>query len=157
MKIENVVRWMGAVKYVEYEEVMSKMEEHLEKGNLPITLIINSEGGFVPIAYSFVKEVGMRRIPLNTMIIGRADSVAVPIALTGKVRAIEEESHIYLHELMFSKNEDKEKKENMKEWYVKTLACKTKLRPEEIRKMMNSNTLLNAKQAVNYGFAHKIL
>ena len=155
--IDNVVRWAGQVRYMEYEDSMKKIERFLRQGRLPITLIVNSQGGFIPIAYTFVKEVTMRRIPLNTLVIGRADSAAIPILLTGKIRQMEEEAHIYIHELTFSKNENPIKRKNMRDWYIKNLSVKTKLSTMEVEKMMAKGALLNAEQAKHYGFVHEII
>ena len=158
MKIRNVVRWIGMIDYLEYQDAMEKIERMLESPDtLPVTLFITSEGGFVPIAYSFCQEVRMRSIPLNTVIVGRADSAAIPIALMGKIRAIERESHIFLHPLQFSEDEEYEKKENMTNWYLRTIQKNTKLKYCQIRKMMEDETLLNAEQAKSYGFVQEVL
>gem|GEM_PF-5038016 len=156
--MRNVVRWIGQVKYLEYQDAMEKIEKFLESPEtLSITLLITSEGGFIPIAYSFCQEVRMRRIPLNTVIVGRADSAAIPIALTGRIRAIERESHILLHSLEFSENEEYKKKENMTNWYIDMISRKTTLGGCRIRKMMEKETLLNAEQAKHYGFVQEII
>ena len=158
MKIVNVVRWIGRVDYLEYEDAMSKIEKKLESSeSLPITLFVTSEGGYIPIAYSFCQEVRMRNIPLNTLIVGRADSAAIPIALTGRIRAIERESNILLHPLEFSDKEEYKKKQNMTDWYINVIANQTCLRYHQIRKMMEAETLLNAEQAKHYGFVQEII
>ena len=158
MKIRNVVRWIGMIDYLEYQDAMEKIERFLQSPEtIPVTLFITSEGGFVPIAYSFCQEVRMRNIPLNTVIVGRADSAAIPIALTGKIRGIERESNILLHPLEFSDKEKCKKKQNMTDWYINTIANQTCLRYHQIRKMMEAETLLNAEQAKSYGFVQEVL
>ena len=158
IEVKNVVRWMGPVRFVEYEETMNKIEKYLEnKETLPITLIITSEGGIIPVAYTFVKEVTIRKVPLNTVIVGRAESAAVALALTGKIRAIEAEAHIFLHDLQFSEDENQEKKENMRNWYITFLAKRSKLTKRRVENMMKEETLLNAQQAKKYGFVDQII
>ncbi len=154
MQIENVVRWIGDVDGFSYESTIQKIEKLIEQEHCPINLIISSEGGYLQIAMNFIEEVRIRQICLNTIVVGRVASAAVPIAMAGNCRLISRNSHLFLHNLSFWEKEEEQKEANLKEWYIRFISERSKCSFEEIELMMQKGTLIGPQKAVDDGFVH---
>ncbi len=157
MIFKNTVRWIGQVDHLAYFDVMEKIEEYTVKNNEPITLLIDSEGGFLQIAFDFIEEIRINAVVLRTIIVGRADSAAVPIAIFGRERFMTKNSHIFLHPLHFSRKENKEKKRNLTRWYWKMISNNSELSIEEVKNLMERKVLLKAQEAKEFGLIDKII
>ena len=156
MKKLNPVRWLAPVDHLAYQEAMTDIEKRLKQNLLPIDLFINSEGGFVSVAVSFCAEIRERRIPINTFVLGRCESAAIPIMMMGKRRGMDANAHLGFHPLQFRKGEEREKISNMSSWYKKLIAKRSRLTPEEVSDLMNNKALLSAAEAKKMGLVHYI-
>ncbi len=156
MEFENVVRWFGAVEYLEYDAAIKEIERRLKRNNLPITLMINSEGGILPLAHSFCEEIRMRKIPINTVVMGRADSAAIPLVLLGKKRVMSRDAHILFHPLEFHEQEEAKKKENLTDWYLNFIAKESRMTISEVKNLISESVLLNPEECKNRGLIHQI-
>ena len=150
------VRWLAPVDHLAYEEIMAEIDRRLEKNLLPINVYINSEGGFVSVAISFCAEVKERRIPLNTFVLGRCNSSAIPIMMMGRRRGMDADAHIFFHPLEFRKGEEREKIKNMTNWYKEMISKRSRLTPKDVNQLMNDKALLSAAEAKKMGLIHYI-
>ncbi len=154
----HMVRWVGDVNgHYYYDIIMPGIEMHLKNGNLPITLLLNSEGGHLQIAKSFIDEMKLRKIPLNTYVTGRVASAAIPICTIGKKRYMDEESHFFFHPLKFWEKEEKRKEANLREWYKNEIAKNTRLAPTEVQGLMDEKRLIGSKEAKKMGLINEIV
>jgi len=131
-------------------------------------ILISSDGGEVPPAiamYDSVSAFGDRK-NLKTIAIGMVSSSAVIVYLSGGEREITSNAYVYLHKMSvqmqgkFTSGEIIDKQntiDELDETYAKIVAKETKLTIEQVHEFMDKGTLLNAKDAVKYGFAHKII
>lgn len=135
-----------------------------------IQLNIMSPGGQVTTGfalYDYLKSTGVK---LQTLALGHAHSMAVPLFLAGDHRVMAKRAIMLLHEL--SKPFQKEERlnvtqlrrqldamEHLQSQYIEVLADRTegKLTRENALQLMETETILTAKQARKLGIAHEIL
>ncbi len=159
MRFENLVRWSGDIDYEEYQEAMREIVQLIKNGFYP-TLLIHSEGGFLPICIDFVEEVRGNELIFDTYVVGRVASAAIPVALMGKKRWMSRFAHIFFHDLQFRNDERKseqKKEKNMRKWYIKAIAERSTLSESQVVKFMQKETLLNAENAKRYGLVDEIV
>ncbi|MGM0439270.1 MAG: ATP-dependent Clp protease proteolytic subunit [Patescibacteria group bacterium] len=155
-EVSNVVRWIGDVNVPIYEEVMQKIEK-LKDCSAPVTLMITSEGGYIPVAIDFTEEMRIRRFKFNTLGIGRIASAAIPIFLSGERRSMGFHSHLLFHIPDVSDYDDQEKKQNMKNWYIDFIIDHSNLSREKVLELSENETLIDAKQAKDFGLIDEII
>jgi len=132
------------------------------------SMLISSDGGEVPPAiamYDSVSAFGDRK-NLKNIAVGMVSSSAVIVYLSGGEREITPNAYVYLHKMSvqmqgkFTSGEIIDKQntiDELDETYARIVSAQTKLTVEQVHEFMNKGTLLNAKDAVKYGFAHRII
>ena len=147
------------------DEITPKMfREELNAGSGKIKLWLNSLGGDVFAAsqiYTMLKEY---KGGVEVCIDGIAASAASVIAMAGDTVSMAPTSLLMIHDPMtFAAGNSDEFKaaikmlDEVKESIISAYELKTKLPREKISKMMSAETWLDAKKAVELGFADKIL
>lgn len=129
-----------------------------------ITVRINSEGGdaFAAAAiYTALKEYSGK---VTVKIDGLAASAASVVAMAGDVIEMSPVSMMMIHNPWLGMQGDADEMraaanflDDMKETIINAYEAKTKLPREQISQMMNDETWLHAKKAVDLGFADKIM
>lgn len=147
------------------DSVNPKMfRDELNAGKGKVKLWLNSFGGDVFAAsqiYTMLKEY---QDGVDVYIDGIAASAASVIAMAGGVISMAPTSLLMLHDpSTFAAGNTEEFKaaikmlDEIKESIINAYELKTKLPREKISKMMTAETWLDAKKAVELGFADKIL
>ena len=147
------------------DDITPKMfREELNAGSGDIKVWINSYGGDVFAAsqiYTMLKEYNGK---VSVCIDGIAASAASVIAMAGDIVSLAPTAVIMIHDPMtFAAGNTEEFKaaikmlEEIKESIINAYEIKTKLPRDKISKMMSAETWLDAKKAVELGFADKIL
>ena len=164
---ERELRIDGAIACESWfdDDVTPKMFlEELNAGSGKVKLWINSFGGDVFAAsqiYTMLKEY---KDGVDVYIDGIAASAASVIVMAGGVVSMSPTSLLMIHDpATFAAGNIEEFKvvikmlDEVKESIVNAYEIKTKLPREKIAKMMSAETWLDAKKAVELGFADKIL
>lgn len=147
------------------DEITPKMfREELNAGSGDIKVWINSYGGDVFAAsqiYTMLKEYSGK---VEVCIDGIAASAASVIVMAGDTVSMSPTSVIMIHDpaTFAAGNSDEFKAaikmlDEVKESIISAYELKTKLPREKIGKMMSAETWLDAKKAIELGFADKIL
>lgn len=147
------------------DEISPKMfRDELNAGSGKVKLWINSFGGDVFAAsqiYTMLKEY---KDGVDVYIDGIAASAASVIAMAGGVISMAPTSLLMLHDpSTFAIGNTEEFKaaikmlDEIKESIINAYELKSKLPRDKISKMMTAETWLDAKKAVELGFADKIL
>lgn len=154
--------WMG-------DEVTPRKfrEELIAKNGAPVTLKINSPGGD-PIAASVIASI-IHDYPgeVTTRVDGMAASAAVIVALAGKTVRMMDSAYMMIHDpavvvFMAALNiETLGKLRNdlkaIKDGIVQSYAARTELSEEKIARMMEAETWMSAREAVDLGFADEVI
>ena len=168
----RMVYWLGGINQDNYEKVLTKViklyEENPEEW---ITLLITSPGGSRAISaafYDFVKHVLKPR--LRTIGLGEVDSCGMLIFVAGDQRFVAPRTTFYFHEMSREFDEKtrlraSELREIVKEvYYTQGLQAMAvadctngKHQPEDILRLMERETSLNAEDLLKMGIAHRIL
>ncbi len=151
--VEKLIRWFVA---------RAAESTHLH-------LTINSSGGWVDTAFAFVDIVTNSQVRLDTLVIGEASSMAIPMFLTGEHRVVAPNSRFRFHELGRSFGKDTRYSttemrnilsslDDSQRIYAEFVSKKSlNIASEGILDMMKEEVTINASQAVKLGLAHKIL
>lgn len=132
-----------------------------------ITVRINSEGGdcFAAAAiYTMLKDYGKSKGIVTVKIDGIAASAASVVAMAGDTIEISPVGMIMIHNPWLWTQGDAEEMraaakflDDVKETIINAYETKTKLPRDEISRLMDDETWLHAKKAVELGFADKIM
>ena len=153
-EISNVVRWIGDVNVVIYEEIIEKIEKFVNCNGL-VTLIVTSEGGYMPVAVDFCEEVRIRSFEFNTLAIGRVASAAIPIFLTGKKRIMSFNAHFLFH---LPETDGEERKNlNMRKWYIEKITTSSNLTEEQVISLAKEETLIDSEMAKDFGLVDEVI
>lgn len=147
------------------DEVTPKLfRDELNAGKGRLKLWINSPGGDVFAAsqiYTMLKEY---KDGVDVYIDGFTASAASVIAMSGEKVFMSPTSYLLIHDPeTISIGNTAEMKEaikmlnEIKEGIISAYELKTKLPREEISKLMSAETIMNAKKAVELGFADEML
>lgn len=138
--------------------------QELNSADGDITVRINSEGGdcFAAAAiYTALKDYGGK---VTVKIDGLAASAASVVAMAGDVIEISPVGMMMIHNpWLYTQGDADEMRaaakflDDVKETIINAYEAKTKLPRDEISRLMNDETWLHAKKAVELGFADKIL
>lgn len=145
-----------------YTMVKQRLAEF--SGKDKIVLHIASPGGSVYAGYNIYNALKLSKKSIKTIIEGEAQSMATFIALAGDEVEICNPSVFMIHmphsgvegtaeQFEQGASELRTIENDMAEAY----SAKTKLPIEQVKEMMKKTTTLNAKQAVEYGFADRVL
>lgn len=129
-----------------------------------LTLHIDSDGGFADPALATYWTLARLGNETETVVDGSVGSAAVLIYLGGQIRYISPSANIFVHhanqEISGEFEDEKKAIKELKaynERMVKLMAKRCGRKPVAIRNLLAGQTVLTAKEAVRYGFAHEIL
>ena len=166
-KDERVLRIDGVIAeepWIDDEITPKQFKSELMSGSGDITLWINSPGGDVFAASQIYNMLMDYKGNVTVKIDGLAASAASVIAMAGTRVLMSPVSQIMVHNPMtvaIGNAEEMSKAIKMlseiKESIINAYEIKTNLSRDEISKMMDSETWMNAKKAVELGFADEIM
>lgn len=167
---ERTLRLDAAISSVTWfgdEITPNQFREELNAGDGDITVWINSPGGDVFAAteiYNMLKDYGENRGLITVKIDSLAASSASIVAMAGDEIEISPLGQIFLHdpETMAEGNVGEfnsaiQMLQEVKEGIITIYEQKTHLPRSQIAELMTAATWLNAKKAVELGFADKII
>lgn len=100
-KIERVAYLFGEIDDQSSQVLLDEIYAHTrEFPKEPLTILINSHGGFCNSGfalYNEIKRLNDLGLTINTRIIGRAASIAGVVALAGKKREISKHAFVMIH------------------------------------------------------------
>ena len=166
-KDERVLRIDGVIAeepWIDDEITPKQFKSELMSGSGDITLWINSPGGDVFAASQIYNMLMDYKENVTVKIDGLAASAASVIAMSGTKVLMSPVSQIMIHNPMTVAigNADEMSKaidmlSEIKESIINAYELKTNLPRDEISKMMDSETWMNARKAVELGFADEIM
>ena len=166
-KDERVLRIDGVIaeeSWINDEITPKQFKSELMSGSGDITLWINSPGGDVFAASQIYNMLMDYKGDVTVKIDGLAASAASVIAMAGTRVLMSPVSEIMVHNPMtvaIGNAEEMSKAIKMlseiKESIINAYEIKTNLSRDEISKMMDSECWMNAKKAVELGFADEIM
>jgi len=136
----------------------------------PITIYINSDGGYLHSALPIVDIISSSEIPITTVVEGMAASAATLISCSGHHRQITKNSFMLIHELRagcwgkFSEIEDEFEScqklmTNIKNLYLNSIKNdkKKKKFKKILGKLLKRDIILSAQECLDYGLVDEIL
>jgi len=153
------------------EKILAKQkEEKIEEGLKPITIMLNSEGGYVSdffALYDVIKRIQKTR-EVHTIGIGKIMSACVPLLACGTKgkRKIGNNTRVMLHSVgggnsgsIHSIKAQFEELKLMQKKYALLLEEETKMPKKIINKIFDKkvDVFLDAKQAIEYGIADELM
>ena len=164
---ERILRIDGVIaeeSWLDDEITPKQFKSELISGSGDITLWINSPGGDVFAASQIYNMLMNYKGNVTVKIDGLAASAASVIAMSGTKVLMSPVSQIMIHNPMTVAigNADEMSKaidmlSEIKESIINAYELKTNLPRDEISKMMDSECWMNAKKAVELGFADEIM
>lgn len=164
---ERILRIDGVIAeepWIDDEITPKQFKSELISGSGDITLWINSPGGDVFAASQIYNMLIDYKGNVTVKIDGLAASAASVIAMAGTRVSMSPVSQIMVHNpitVAIGNAEEMSKAIDMlseiKESIINAYELKTNLPRDEISKMMDSETWMNAKKAVELGFADEIM
>ena len=164
---ERILRIDGVIAeepWIDDEITPKQFKSELMSGSGDITLWINSPGGDVFAASQIYNMLMDYKENVTVKIDGLAASAASVIAMAGTRVLMSPVSQIMVHNPMtvaIGNAEEMSKAIKMlseiKESIINAYELKTNLPRDEISKMMDSETWMNARKAVELGFADEIM
>lgn len=164
---ERILRIDGVIAeepWIDDEITPKQFKSELMSGSGDITLWINSPGGDVFAASQIYNILMDYKGNVTVKIDGLAASAASVIAMAGTRVLMSPVSQIMVHNPMtvaIGNAEEMSKAIKMlseiKESIINAYEIKTNLSRDEISKMMDSETWMNARKAVELGFADEIM
>ena len=164
---ERILRIDGVIAeepWIDDEITPKQFKSELMSGSGDITLWINSPGGDVFAASQIYNMLMDYKGNVTVKIDGLAASAASVIAMAGTRVLMSPVSEIMVHNPMtvaIGNAEEMSKAIDMlseiKESIINAYELKTNLPRDEISKMMDSETWMNARKAVELGFADEIM
>lgn len=163
----RVLRLEGPIDSESYwgDEITPKNfrdELYAEDGN--VTIYLNSPGGNVFAAAEIYTMIQDYPHNVNVRIASIAASAATVIAMAGDVVQMSPTALLFVHDpstIAMGNTKDMEKAiatlNEVKESIINAYAAKTGLSRSKISKLMSDETWMNAKKAVELGFADEIL
>ena len=139
-------------------------KEELDEGTGPITVWINSPGGDVIAAAQIYNMLSQYPGKVTVMIDGLAASAASVVAMAGDDIVMSPVSMLMIHNpsmMAYGDHADFEKAievlDEVKESIINAYVEKTHLSRNKISKLMDEETWMNARKALELGFANSIL
>ena len=129
--------------------------QYLQDKCSKIKVRINSIGGSVLDGYSIVSAILNSKVPCDTYIDGLAASISGVIAMAGKKCYMADFGTLMLHNP--SGGNDTAVLDLVKDTLVTILSNRTKQTPEEISKMMDKETWLDASEALSMGLVDEVV
>lgn len=162
---ERVLRIDGAIDYTG-DTTPKEFKEELNSASGSILLLINSPGGNIFASaeiYSMLKDYSGGKI--TARIPAYAASAATIIAMAADIVEVSPLAILCIHNpyLDWTSGEEKDLRQaadylaEVKESVISAYELKTKLPRQQISEMMDAETYMNAKKAVELHFADKII
>lgn len=152
----------GQITDETHESVKAQLSKLSDRSTLMVH--IYSPGGEVYAGYGIYNTLRNSGKRIETIVEGRAESMATFIALAGDVVKICNPSTFMIHMPRMGVHGTAESFEqgaselrNIENVMIARYAEKSKLPPEEIREMMRKETSMSAVQTKQYGFADEVL
>ena len=146
------------------EVTPGEFRAELESGSGPVTAIIDSPGGDVFAAAQIYNMLRDYKDDVTVRIDSLAASAASVIAMSGKTVEISPTGYAMIHNPSMMVRGDsvemqraKDMLDEVKEGIINAYEMKTGLPRDEISRMMDAETWLSARKAVEMGFADKIM
>lgn len=147
------------------DEVTPKeFRDELESDNGPVTVLLDSPGGDVFAAAQIYNMLKGCKDDVTVRIDSLAASAASVIAMAGKTVEISPTGYIMAHNpsmMAWGDSAEMQRAKNMldevKEGIINAYEAKTGLPRQQLSDMMDAETWLSAKKAVELGFADKIM
>jgi ATP-dependent Clp endopeptidase proteolytic subunit ClpP len=129
----------------------------------PLVVDINSPGGSVTDGFALYDAIRAKNGDTTTRNLGLAASAASIVFLAGKKRIMRPSSFLMIHNPWMFSGGDAEQLENqaetlrkMEDVAIGIYVANSNLSAAKVRKMMDKETWLTAKEALEYGFATEI-
>lgn len=129
--------------------------QYLQDRAASIKVSINSIGGTILDGYSIMSSILDSKVKVTTSIDGLAASIAGVIAMTGSNVEMKDFGTLMMHNP--SGGSDKEVLSLMKASLVTVFKNRTNLSEDQVAQLMNSETWMNAEQAMENGMIDKII
>ena len=145
------------------QEVANSVRDQLAKSKDPIELHIDSQGGDVFAGLSIYNMLQRREV--KVYVDGLAGSISSVIALSGDERPqISETGTFAIHNALINQTQGNHHElrqvanslEKFSEIVASVYEKKTELKLEEVKELMNTESIFTAKEAVQLGFAKEI-
>jgi len=145
------------------QEVANSVRDQLAKSKDPIELHIDSQGGDVFAGLSIYNMLQRREV--KVYVDGLAGSISSVIALSGDERPMISETGTFaIHNALINQTQGNHHElrqvanslEKFSEIVASVYEKKTELEIEEVKELMNTETIFTAKEAVKLGFAKEI-
>jgi len=134
------------------------------KDNLPITLVINSPGGYCCDGFAIADTLLRLACPTTSIALGEICSMAPLIYVCANTRYITSNAWVMLHPVSTGANDYIEfaksrmaQAEKIEEVYDKLFIERTNIPSNIYYQAKQKELWLNAEECVKYGIAHKIL
>lgn len=166
MKTNQLQPWIGSVteeKYLHFLGELTKL-----KPDAPLQLLISSQGGTLPIAFSFFDIIATEKRRLTTIGSGQIACAAIIVWLAGTKRLLTPNTFVCFRKIHFdicavglensdTKNRAQFTDRNEKHFTKLAASCtKGKLTSEKIQTFFENEVILEPKEAVELGLAHGI-
>lgn len=141
-----------------------KSLHYLDNQDGEIKLIINSPGGDIDSGNGIVDTILSLRNKVHAIVTGEASSMAVDVLLACDKRSMTERSTILIHagsalvegDMQSIKNRSASLQDELKrsiEFYVKRI----KIGKNKLQKLLATDTIMDSKTALKYGFVDEVL
>lgn len=127
-----------------------------EMGVEDITIYINSLGGSVIDGMSIYSAIKDCKVPVKTVNVGVAASIASVLFLSGSHRVMYDYSVLMVHNPFNSNGTEDSSLDIIRESIITMISEKSTLTPEQVGEMMNNTTWITAEQAYSYGLCDEI-
>lgn len=163
-----VLHWLGAVDEAHYMNMVDELRKIVwnTKGPRKVILHISNEGGDLMVAWAFYDFIRFSGLHLITVATSCVESAAVTLYLAGKTRCASRFSSFLLHDPQFKSDDGAFSRRTlqhaekytllMHSKYLTVLSFASGLPKEEIDRLSEQATRLNAEEAKTLGIVHHI-
>lgn len=168
-KTRYYLRIIGPITLEKSEEFLEALDElnHNTRGKKILRIYINSTGGNTDAAFAIYDALKTCEMDTETVAEGFVASAGVIIYLAGKRRFITKHSSIAIHKPQLAFDEEVVQKDDCLrfarrlEWFEeignKMIRKETGKGRKKVARDMRKSRIFNAKKAVKYGLAQKII
>ena len=164
LRLEGVITDDDFIAWIFYGKTAREFQEELNSGEGDISVWINSEGGDVFAASKIYNMLRAYRGKVTVKIDAIAASAATIVAMAGDVIEISPVGIMMIHNpSTYAEGDSAEMKiaarmlDEVKETIINAYELKTKLPREQLAQMMDDETWIHARKAIDLGFADKII
>ena len=148
------------------QKTVQKLLELGQDSSDPILLIVNSPGGNVRCMNALLDAIRMTTAPVNVLVLGQACSAAAILTILAEPgrRFVSPTSTLMVHPISsYSRGNSTEMREELRRItrleldQRKEILERTRLSRSELNKLMRTEKLIRAGEALNYGMVDKIV